>query len=144
MSVQANKEAIRRIIEDGYNAGNTDAVNDFVVDGMVDHNPVVGQEPGRAGWKKTIDSARRAFPDLKIELDTLIGEDDWIMFRGRICGTNTGDLEVPGMPPIPATGREIAVLNMALARFEGGKMVERWLLRDERQFMEQVGLMPQA
>jgi predicted ester cyclase len=142
MSVEANKEALRRIIEDGYNAGNTDAVNQYVADGMIDHNPQVGQEPGREGWKKTIDQARRAFPDLYIALDTVIGEDDWVLMRGRICGTNTGELEIPGMDQsMPPTGKKMEVLNMALARFENGQMVERWLLRDERQFAEQMGLL---
>ncbi len=142
MSTEANKEALRRIIEDGYNAGNTDAVNAYVEDDMIDHNPVIGQEPGREGWKKTIDQARRAFPDLHITLDVVIAEDDWVMMRGRICGTNTGELEIPGMDQkLPATGKKMEVLNMALARFKNGKMVERWLLRDERQFAEQMGLM---
>jgi predicted ester cyclase len=144
MTAEANKEAMRRIIEDGYNHGNTDAVNDYVCDSMVDHTPQVGQKPGREGWKETIDMARSTFPDLHIELDTLIAEGEWVMFRGRICGTNTGEFNLPGLPRMPATGRKLEALNMALARFENGKMVERWLLRNERQIAQQMGLLPEA
>jgi len=45
---------------------------------------------------------------------------------------------------VPATGKRIKARGMQIARFENGKMVERWGSSDELGILKQIGAGPSA
>lgn len=51
----------------------------------------------------------RAFPDWSFNQGTPQEQGDKVLATIQITGTNTHDLIVPGMPPIPATGKKVSL-----------------------------------
>ncbi len=80
---------------------------------------------------------RAAFPDLKVEPQTVVVEEDKVAFAYEITGTHHGDFN--GLAP---TGKSIKVRGMQIGRFEDGKMVERWGSSDELGILKQIGAAP--
>ena len=80
---------------------------------------------------------RTAFPDLHFEIEELVAEGDVVAGRLTMSGTHEGPLM--GTPP---TGRSVRQEHMHFVRFEDGKAVEHWGVRDDLVMMQQLGLMP--
>ena len=78
---------------------------------------------------------RTAFPDLHVEAEHLVADDDGVAFAYTLTGTHRGPLM--GHDP---TGRSISVRGMQISRFDGGKMVERWGSSDQPSMMIQLGV----
>jgi predicted ester cyclase len=81
---------------------------------------------------------RTAFPDLRFEIEELVAEGDVVAGRLTMSGTHEGPLM--GIPP---TGRAVRQDHMHFVRFEGGKAVEHWGVRDELGMMRQLGVVPE-
>jgi steroid delta-isomerase-like uncharacterized protein len=101
--------------------------------------PPPGQGPGPAGFKHFFTTLRRAFPDLSIQPEHVDATEDDIAFAYTITGTHRGDFL--GVPP---TGKRISARGLQIARFEGGKIVERWGSSDELGILKQLGAAPQS
>jgi predicted ester cyclase len=101
---------------------------------------IKGREAIRAG----IEPMLRAFPDLRSVQERAFGEGDWVLSQGVIVGTNTGPLEVPGAPTIPATNRRVRLPFALVAKIDGGKFAEVNVYFDQAGMMAQLGLMPQG
>ncbi len=90
---------------------------------------------GPAGQKQIADDFRTAFPDLRVTVDLIVGEEDFVVGRWTATGTHTGrwgDLE--------PTGRHVTFSAANIWRFEDGKAVEIWNHRDDLGLMEQLGV----
>ncbi len=119
------------------NTGELDAFPEVVAAGCVDNDPAPGQGPGPEGFKTFFTAMRTAFPDLKVEPQTMVAEGDQVAFAYTITGTHDGDFN--GIAP---TGKAIEVRGMQIGRFEDGKMVERWGSSDELGILKQIGAAP--
>lgn len=136
MSDNANVSATKRFGEI-VNTGELDAFPEVVAPGCVDHDPAPGQGPGPEGFRTFFSGLRTAFPDLKVEPQTLLAEGDQVGFAYKVTGTHRGDFM--GVAP---TGKGIEVRGMQIGRFEDGKMVERWGSSDELGILKQIGAAP--
>lgn len=65
-----------------------------------------------------------------------IAEDDKVATRLTLHAVHTGEFQ--GMP---ATGKQIAVPQIAIHRIRDGKIVEAWVSSDDVGMMKQLGLM---
>jgi steroid delta-isomerase-like uncharacterized protein len=119
------------------NTGDLDAFSEVVAPGCVDNDPAPDQGPGPEGFKTFFTAMRTAFPDLKVEPQTMVAEGDQVAFAYTITGTHKGDFN--GIAP---TGKPIEVRGMQIGRFEDGKMVERWGSSDELGILKQLGVVP--
>ncbi|TLZ80756.1 MAG: ester cyclase, partial [Methanobacteriota archaeon] len=63
----------------------------------------------------------KAFPDIRLVTETQFGAGDWVTQLGQMRGTNTGPLEIPGGPTIPATNKSVRMPVAMIAKLEGGK-----------------------
>jgi steroid delta-isomerase-like uncharacterized protein len=75
-----------------------------------------------------------AFPDLRIEIDELVGEGDKVVWRITASGTHTGSFQ-----GVPATGKAVKFGAHYTFRFENGKIVERWSTLDRLSLLMQIG-----
>ncbi|WP_428151496.1 ester cyclase [Brevundimonas sp.] len=119
------------------NTGDLDAFPEVVAEGCVDNDPAPDQGPGPEGFKTFFTGMRAAFPDLKVEPQTLVAQGDQVAFAYEITGTHKGDFN-----GVAATGKPIKVRGMQIGRFEDGKMVERWGSSDELGILKQIGAAP--
>ncbi|WP_375483946.1 ester cyclase [uncultured Jatrophihabitans sp.] len=117
------------------NTGNLNAFDDLVATDCVDHDPAPGQVAGPDGYKALFTEMRTAFPDLHVEVETLVADDEQVAFAYTLTGTHQGPFQGHD-----ATGKSIEVRGMQISTFADGKMTERWGSSDELGIMTQLGL----
>jgi predicted SnoaL-like aldol condensation-catalyzing enzyme len=134
---EAMKVTARRFFQEVVSEGRLDVIPELVEEGFVEHEAMPGAPEGRPsiGWFVT--AFRTAVPDLRVEVEDLIAEDDRLVARSTWSGTHEGELF--GMP---ATGKPFAMGVIDIVRFEGDRVVEHWGITDVAGMMQQVGLAP--
>ncbi len=70
MSVEANKAQTRQIIDQGWNKGNMDALDDLISSNSVNHTASIPNET-RDGFKQRVQMIRTAFPDWEMTADEM-------------------------------------------------------------------------
>ncbi len=133
MSQDANLAAAQRFGEI-VNSGEFEKFGEVVSDHSVDHDPAPGQTTGPEGYASFFTQMREAFPDMKVAVEHLVGDADNVALAYTLTGTHSGQFQ-----GVPATGKSIRIRGMQIARFENGKMVERWGSSDELGLMTQIG-----
>ena len=130
-----NKALIRRFYEEVWDQGNTDFAYEVFADDYVRHDlrPSAAL-PRPGGQKKIAEDFRAAFPDLRVNVDLVVGGDDYVVGRWTASGTHTG-----GWAGIAPTGRHATFSAANIFRFEDGKVAEIWNHRDDFGLFEQIG-----
>jgi steroid delta-isomerase-like uncharacterized protein len=131
------KALAQRWFSEVMNEGNEDTIDEICAENFVDHDPLPGTSPDRAGVHDFVKQVRAAFPDLEATLDDAIEQGDRIATRSTIRGTHEGDFM-----GVPATGKKIEVSNYDFVRVEGDQAVEHWGTIDSAALMEQLGAVP--
>ncbi len=70
---------------------------------------VTPQTLGKAEFMGFIQSLHTAFPDFKFNETGASESGDTATIKHKITGTHTGTFNIPGMPPIPATGKKFTL-----------------------------------
>ena len=131
---EQNKEIAHRFIEEVWNQGKLDALDDIVSNDIVIH--VAGRDiKGIENFKKFILGYRNAFPDIKFTIEEQIAQGDKVAERYTIRSTHQGELQ--GIPP---TGKQVKIASIDITRFLDGKIVERWGEFDSIGMMMQLGM----
>lgn len=129
-----NVDAFRRLVDEGFSAGNLKVVDEICAESLVEHQDGFAT-PDRDGVKKGIAFLHALAPDFHATVEAIDAIDDrvWARLRGR--GTHGG--AVLGGP----TGRPFEITVMDLARFREGQIVEHWGVPDRFAQMMQLGLL---
>jgi len=77
---------------------------------------------------------RKAFPDLRVQVERLIAEGDFVAALGTIRGTHTAG----GYGGLPATGTPIEVRGITIWRIVDGKIRDEWTTFDALDGYSQV------
>ena len=133
------KQLVGRFIERAINEKNLDAADDFLGTGYIDHQAPPGVGIGPEAFKKQVTAVIEAFPDLRVDIEDIIVEDDRVAVRWITRGTHKG--EYLG---IPSTGKSVAVPGIHVVRIVDGKIVEHWGVDDTLGLMQQIGIFPRS
>lgn len=131
---EENKALVRRIVDEAWNEGKLEVIDEAFASDYQEHTPRPGRELGIEGYKGGITVMRAAFPDLFLDVHEVIAEHDRIALRYTLRGTHDGELM--GIPP---SGKRVSSDGMVFARFDNGKVVERWGVQDMLTLLQQVG-----
>jgi steroid delta-isomerase-like uncharacterized protein len=137
MSVNENKESIRRFWEEVFNKRKLELIDDLFTEDYVYHGAAGQDIRGREGLKQFLSMYFNAFPDIRAEVEDVFGEGNKLASRAMCHGTHKGDLM--GMPP---TGKQVAIRVICTNLFAGSKIVEDWELPDLFGMMQQLGAIP--
>ena len=111
-----------------------DRLDEVFAQDVVDHDPAPDAAPGVRGiidfWVEFL----TAFPDVELNPEVLMADEDKVTVVLTIAGTHQGPFQ--GVEP---TGRSIRIRGIQVARFEDGLIVERWGCSDEAGIMKQIG-----
>jgi steroid delta-isomerase-like uncharacterized protein len=131
----ANKQMLRRFVEQVWNQGDLDAADKYFFPDMVDY----GREPiqGLDAFKELIRIFRVAAPDIRWQVDDLVAEGDRVVLRWTATGTHTGEYQ--GIPP---SGKQIRVSGFGMNRIVDGRTIEHWRSFDELGMLQQMGVIP--
>ena len=116
-------------------SGKFEGLQEVVDAKAFDHDPGPGQGLGPEGFIHYFSGLRKAFPDLNITAEKLVAGDENVAIAYTITGTHQGEFE--GIPP---TGRKISARGVQIARFENGKLIERWGSSDQLGILQQLGV----
>jgi predicted ester cyclase len=123
-SEDGNKAVVRRLVEEVFNAGRLEAVEELYAPRLA---------AAARGW---IAPFLAAFPDARMRVVDLIAEDDKVVGRFKCSGTHRG--EWLGHAP---TGRRFEdVDEVYIFRVRDGRIVSAWGLEDTLRRLEQLGL----
>jgi predicted ester cyclase len=123
VSLEDNKELIRRLVEEVVNGRNVDAL-DELADGRV--------AEAAKGW---VGPFRRSFPDFEMEIVDLIAEGDTVAAHFKCSGTHEGEWR--GVAP---TGRRFeGVDEIYIFRIVNGKLASAVAVEDNLTRMRQLG-----
>jgi predicted ester cyclase len=123
MSKQA-KKIVQRLLEDVINNGRLEMLDELYAAEAV------------AAARRWFEPFRRSFPDVTMELVTLVAEGDVVVGRFRCAGTHLGTWR--GHPP---TGRRFeGVDEVYFFTVRDGRIVGAWGLEDNEKRVSQLGL----
>ena len=135
MSAEQNKQIFRRVIDDAFNNGNLDALNECFPPAYTEHQfdlPATLEE-----FKGSIRYLRDTFAPFSLTIEDMIAEGD--MVWARMTGRGTDSKGVLGHPP---TGRSFAITVIDVCRFEHRRIIEHWGVPDRFHQLAQLGLLP--
>ena len=135
MPVEENKTTIQRMIDETWNKGNVNVLDEITAPNYARH--LVGQDKplDREAQKRRLQGMLDGIPDHRLTILNLFGEDDRVVFHFTVHGTHLGSLL--GVEP---TGRLLTLTAIDIARFENGKIVDHWGGPDMLDLRRQLGL----
>jgi predicted ester cyclase len=135
--LEAIKAAARRTLEEIFPAADAAALAEVVHPDVVNHEAPPGAAQGLDGLAGSMRMLAAAFSDRRWEVHQAIAEGDTVVLHCTFSGRHTGPFM--GLAP---TNRPFAYRQVHLIRFQGGKGVEHWAVRDDLSFLRQVGALP--
>ena len=139
MSTAENKTIVRRLLEDGFNAGNLAAFDEMLAPAFVNHDPANPTVRDRDGLKQYWAALCAGFPDQHTVAEDVIAEGDKVVKRARAQLTHTGTFN--GLPP---TGKRVTAESISIYRLVDGRITEIWWGYDNLSILQQLGVIPQA
>ena len=127
----------RKLVEDFYAAGGPlverKELGRFFSPSYVSHAAPPGAERGMSHADSLRAFLERTFSDVSYELLHVVADGDLAAVHAVMHATHTG--EGLGVKP---TGRRISAEQMHFVRFEDGKIVEHWAVRDDAGLLRQL------
>jgi len=135
--VNQNKNTVTSFIDALFTKGDLGAVDEYLAEDFVDHDPPMGGPPNREGMRAAGAMFRAAFPDWHSDMGIIVGEGDLVVEQFTASGTQQG--EILGVPP---TNRTVSMPGINIWRVRDGRIVERRGRLDELGLLRQLGVVP--
>jgi steroid delta-isomerase-like uncharacterized protein len=134
-------DASRRLLEESFNTGNFELIDQFVAPEALNHDPALPAQMrdlrGPDALKRIVAMYRAAFPDLRMTVDDVIASGDKVVLRWHSEGTHRGELA--GLAP---TGVHGMATGISIDHWRDGKIVEAWAEWDNMGLARQLGAAP--
>ena len=134
MSLDENKELVRRFIAEVFDAGRVEAIAGFCVPGSLLAGGLGGQ----------VQAMKTAFPDSQITVEQLVAEGDTVVAQVAQQGTNSGPmLGLPGFgrleQPAPPTGQTVLTSGIFVFTLRDGRVLSLAQEVDTLGMLRQLG-----
>jgi steroid delta-isomerase-like uncharacterized protein len=142
-TIERNTENVKKLIDEVINTGNLELCDRYLAAERIDYQNY-GLPPGMAngheGFKTVLGPFIEAFPDLHLEVQFTVADDDRIAFYISTAGTHRGAFM--GAPP---TGKQFKVNGTDIFRFnDDGKVIAHWGVFDTLGMLAQLGMISTA
>jgi predicted ester cyclase len=131
---KTNAEVVTDMLVRQYNNKDITAVDDYIADDHIDHNPTPGQEQGKAGVRKLIQNVIDN-TDSTVEIHKIISEGDFVCTRYTVTSRNRKDFF-----GVPADGKVTKAHIIGLDRIANEQLVESWGEYNGIDVMRQLGI----
>ncbi len=118
MGTAENKAVQRRIINEVINQKNLNLADELFSEEHEPHPEAPGVGRGPEGMKRAFAGLHEEFPDVRVEIESMVAEGDIVAVRLTFSGTHA------------PTGERATWPEMVFARFCEGKAVESWEVTD--------------
>jgi predicted ester cyclase len=131
------KAVARRILEEIIPNGDVAGLQAVMHPEVVNHEPPAGAPPGLDGILQAVRWVKGGFSERRFEVHQVIAEGDTVVVHCTLHGRHTG--EILGLAP---TNQPFDFRQVHIVRFQDGKVIEHWAVRDDLGFLRQVGALP--
>ena len=118
VGAQENKTVMRQIFDEVINGKNLDRADELYSDDHELHPDAFGIGRGVAGMKGAFAELHETFPDIRVDVESVVAEGEMVAVRVTFRGTNA------------QTGEQTTWPEMVFSRFSDGKVVESWEVID--------------
>ena len=118
MGTAENKAVLRRIVDEVIGRKNLDLADDLYSEEHQLHPEASGVGRGPEGMKQAFAGLHEEFPDVRVDIESIVAEGDMVAVRLIFSGTHA------------PTGERATWPEMVFTRFSGGKAVESWEVTD--------------
>jgi predicted ester cyclase len=133
MTIEQNKQIMRRMIDEVWNQGNLASADELFAPGHTSPSaPML--PPGSEGVKILVKMFREAMPDYKMNIDLIVADESQVVGRFTQSGTHSGG-DLMGMK---ASGRKATWTEIGVLRIENGQIVESWYEVDMLSMIQQL------
>jgi predicted ester cyclase len=131
-----NRLAARRWV-DAFNARDDEGEADARAADYIGHAPDSMHLPAldNDAWVAFLDTFLEGFPDLHLQVQDTVADEEMSAQRILFTGTHTGHFR--GLPP---TGRKVRFSGLEISRMVDGKAAEHWFQMDTLTMFQQLGL----
>jgi predicted ester cyclase len=124
MTEERARHVATTIIEEGWNKGRLEVLDELVAENYTRRGPDVTLN-SRDEWKQWIGAVRALFPDFHVEIHDIIATSDRSAVRFTATATHTSPYF-----EIEPTGKKVKFEGMVMVRLEDGILVEEWEVTD--------------
>ncbi len=135
---QKNKDLVRSAVEGIWNHGKLDVVDTVVDANYIAHMPGGQDVKGIQGLKDAVANFRKAFPNVRMKIESQVAEGDEVVTTMVMEGKQDGALKT-SKGEVKPTGKPVQARGISRMRIKGDKIVEEWVSWDEHATLEQVG-----
>ena len=121
-----NSTLTYRWMQEVWNNGRDEAIDEMMETDAVVHGIDDIKERGTAGFKQFFQNFRSQFPQLHVEVDEVVAQDDYETGRCSVNATT-------------ANGQPVHFTGMTCVRINNGKIVEGWNNFDFLSMYQQLG-----
>jgi predicted ester cyclase len=118
MGTAENKAVLQRIVDEVINRKNLALADELFSEEHELHPEASGVGRGPDGMKQAFASLHEEFPDVRVEIESIVAEGDIVAVRLTFSGTHA------------PTGEQAFWPEMVFTRFSEGKAVESWEVTD--------------
>lgn len=133
------KQNMQRLIEEAYNNGNFDVLDELIDPGYLRYQPPMKKVEGLPDYRTFIKEVRGAYSNFRVEIEEILMDGNKTVTRIVLSGKHTGKTPTIQAPP---TGREVAMKGCTVSTWEDGKIVEETAYNDYMGLTQQFGVMP--
>ena len=131
MAVEENKALVRRFFKDALDKGNVDLLEKMFNDNCVFHRGDLNEPAkGLSGMRSIVEKRVQLYRNFETNIHLLIGEGDLIASQQTHTGIHRGDFPTP-IGTFDVKDQPIKWTSQVFFRFEGEKISESWISRDE-------------
>lgn len=130
---RSSKEIAEAYANQVWNDKEVGAIDRFVHSDAVIHS-LLGDYHGTKAMKEVVQAWLKGFPDLHVDNDIIISENDLVSIQWRAKGTHNGEFK--GKKP---TGKPVAYSGVTVYRIKDSKIIEYWAYLDMQHLLSQIG-----
>lgn len=95
---------------------------------------LLGDFRGTQAMKEVVQAWLKGFPDLSVNNDLIISENDLVSIQWCAKGTHKGEFKEK-----KATGKTVSYSGVTVYRIKNGQIVEYWAYLDMQHLLSQIG-----
>jgi predicted ester cyclase len=131
------KAVARRTLEEILPNGDVAGLRAVMHPEVVNHEPPAVAPPGLDGMIQAMQWVKQGFSERRFEIHQVITEGDTVVVHCTFHGRHTG--QFMGLAP---TNQPVTLRQVHIVRFQDGKVVEHWAVRDDLGLGRQLGVFP--
>jgi predicted ester cyclase len=132
-TLEANKVVTGRFMEEFKNQHNFAVIDELFSPRASVHLPAEGLPDGPEGQKAIARGIFAAFPDVRVTVDNVVAEGNFVAERHTARATHKGEFM-----GVAATGKAISWTENHLYRIENGRICELWSEWSFQRLMDQL------